>query len=405
MSAIPLPEFCNSDTLIETLDEHDVLSAESETVRFHVPDDCFVTCGALAYLATWGRRVLRNGGEIQFSGADDPRSYLSRMNLFEHLDVPYEEDFQRRDETGRFTPIRLIEGASDVGPTTDAILELVLRQFEDGRDFIPALEWVVNETVDNIRLHADTPIPGAVCAQYFPARQRLDVAICDLGQGISGSLEAKLDPWEGTGDAVKMALQRGVTRDQEVGQGNGLPGALEIAEENEGEFRIWTDEVVYEIEDGEEKGFQRRPAVDGTGVVVRFDTTNPVHLSDTFMGCPTWTYIDSEVQRLDEEGGLKVAEDCQNTGTREPAGRLRRKVQTLLPDVDGALTLDFEGVETASSSFLDELLGRLFDEMGEEAFTQKVRLINMPDDMVDMANVVIGQRVDADGSTSLVSPE
>jgi hypothetical protein len=67
--------------------------------------------------------------------------------------------------------------------------------------------------------------------------------------------------------------------------------------------------------------------------------------------------------------------------------------------------LDFGGVEAASSSFLDELLGRLFDEMGEEAFTQKVRLINMPDDMVDMANVVIGQRVDADGSTSFVSPE
>lgn len=405
MSAIPLPEFCNSDTLIETLDEHNVLNAGSETVRFHVPDDCFITCGALAYLAAWGQRVLRNGGEIQFSGAEDPRSYLSRMNLFEHLDVPYEEDFQRRDETGRFTPIRLIEDDEDVGPTTNAILELVLRQFENARDFIPALEWVIYETVDNIRLHADTAVPGAVCAQYFPAPQRLDVAICDLGQGISGSLEHHLDPWEGPGDAIKMALQRGVTRDQEIGQGNGLPGAVEIAEENEGEFRIWTDEVVYEIEDGEEQGFQQRPAVDGTGVVVRFDTTNPVRLSDTFMGRPTWTYIDSEVQRLSKEGSLKVAEDCLNTGTREPAKRLRRKVQSLLPDMDGPLALDFDGVDSATSSFLDELLGRLFDELGQETFNQKIRLVNMPDDMVDMANVVIGQRVESDGSESFTPLE
>ncbi|MCS4193523.1 hypothetical protein GGP50_001744 [Salinibacter ruber] len=396
MSAIPLPEFCNSDTLIETLDEHEVLHGSDDTVRFHVPDDCFITCGSLAYLATWGRRTLRNGGEIQFSGAEDPCSYLSRMNLFEHLNVPYEEDFQRRDETGRFTPIRLIEGASDVEPTTNEILELVLHQFENAREFVPALEWVVYETIDNIRLHADTSVPGAVCAQYFPSKHRMNVAICDVGQGITSSLESQLEPWEGTGDAIKKALERGVTRDKEVGQGNGLPGALEIAKANEGTFRVWTNDVVYDIEDGEEKGFQKRPSVDGTGVVVRFDTTNPVHPSDTFLGQPGWTYIKDEAQRLNLEGRIKVAEDCISTGAREPAKRLRRKVQSLLPDMNRPLVLDFEDVGSASSSFLDELLGRLVDTLGQETFDQKVRLVNIPDEMVDMANVVIGQRVEND---------
>jgi hypothetical protein len=393
MSAIPLPEFCNSDTLIETLDEHEVLHGSDDTVRFHVPEDCFVTCGALAYLAAWGRRTLRNGGEIQFSGAEDPRRYLSRMNLFEHLEVPYEEDFQRRDATGRFTPIRLIEGASDVEPTTNEILELVLHQFENAQEFVPALEWVVYETIDNIRLHADTSVPGAVCAQYFPSKHRMNVAICDVGQGITSSLKSQLEPWEGTGDAIKKALERGVTRDKEVGQGNGLPGALEIAKANEGTFRLWTNDVVYDIEDGEEKGFQKRPSVDGTGVVVRFDTTNPVHPSDTFLGQPGWTYIKDEAQRLNLEGRVKVAEDCISTGAREPARRLRRKVQNLLPDMNRPLVLDFEDVGSASSSFLDELLGRLVNTLGQETFDQKIRLVNMPDEMVDMANVVIGQRV------------
>jgi hypothetical protein len=393
MSAIPLPEFCNSDTLIETLDEHEVLHGSDDTVRFHVPEDCFVTCGALAYFAAWGRRTLRSGGEIQFSGAEDPRSYLSRMNLFEHLEVPYEEDFERHDETGRFTPIRLIEGASDVEPTTNEILELVLHQFENAQEFVPALEWVVYETIDNIRLHADTSVPGAVCAQYFPSKHRMNVAICDVGQGITSSLESQLEPWEGTGDAIKKALERGVTRDKEVGQGNGLPGALEIAKANEGTFRLWTNDVVYDIEYGEEKGFQKRPSVDGTGVVVRFDTTNPVHPSDTFLGQPGWTYIKDEAQRLNLEGRIKVAEDCISTGAREPAKRLRRKVQSLLPDMNRPLVLDFEDVGSASSSFLDELFGRLVDTLGQETFDQKIRLVNMPDEMVDMANVVIGQRV------------
>lgn len=143
---------------------------------------------------------------------------------------------------------------------------------------------------------------------------------------------------------------------------------MEIAEENEGELLIWTDEVVYEIEDGKWRGFQQRPAVDGTGVVVRFDTTNPVRLSDTFMGRPTWAYIDSEVRRLSKEGSMKVAEDCRNTGTREPAKGLHREVQFLLPDKDGPLALDFDSVDSATSSFLDELLGRLVDELGQETF-------------------------------------
>jgi hypothetical protein len=221
----------------------------------------------------------------------------------------------------------------------------------------------------------------------------MNVAICDVGQGITSSLESQLEPWEGTGDAIKKALERGVTRDKKVGQGNGLPGALEIAKANEGTFRLWTNDVVYDIEDGEEKGFQKRPSVDGTGVVVRFDTTNPVHPSDTFLGQPGWTYIKDEAQRLNLEGRIKVAEDCISTGAREPAKRLRRKVQSLLPDMNRPLVLDFEDVGSASSSFLDELLGRLVNTLGQETFDQKIRLVNMPDEMVDMANVVIGQRV------------
>jgi hypothetical protein len=73
--------------------------------------------------------------------------------------------------------------------------------------------------------------------------------------------------------------------------------------------------------------------------------------------------------------------------------------------MDGPLALDFDGVDSASSSFLDELLGRLVDELGQETFNQNIRLVNMPDEMVDMANVVIGQRVDSDGSESFTHLE
>jgi len=78
-----------------------------------------------------------------------------------------------------------------------------LRQFDNAREF----------------LHSETPVPGVVCAQYFPKRHKLDIAVCDWGRGIQASMKPVLEPWEGVGDAVKKAVQRGVTRDPEVGQG------------------------------------------------------------------------------------------------------------------------------------------------------------------------------------------
>ena len=48
---------------------------------------------------------------------------------------------------------------------------------------------------------------------------------------------------------------------------------------------------------------------------------------------------------------------------------------------------------SASSSFLDELLGRLADEMGAERFRETVRVVGMLEEIQEMAQVVVGQRV------------
>lgn len=381
---------------MHVLAEEGVLSGEpAGEVRLRAARGCFVTCAAMTFLCAWGLRYRERGGTITADGDDSLLSYLARMDLFTHLDIPFEEDFDRRNPEGRFMPLRLIAGDEDVFETTNSVLELVLRQFEDGQAFVPALEWAVNEATDNILRHAEAPAPGVVCAQYVPKAHRLDVAICDAGRGITASLEGVLEPWEGPGDAVKQALQRGVTRDPEIGQGNGLAGALEIAKTNSGAFHLWTDDIVFSTTNGEDGRFAKLPPLPGTGVAFALDTRRPVDLSDTFIGAPACPYIDAEAMRLEtSDDGIKVAEDCVSTGTRGSARRLRRKIASVLPEMDESLVLNFEGVERASSSFLDELLGRLAAEFGTDAFEQRVRLVNMPEQVVDMANVVIEQRLD-----------
>jgi hypothetical protein len=83
-------------------------------------------------------------------------------------------------------------------------------------------------------------------------------------------------------------------------------------------------------------------------------------------------------------------------GGHQIANLLRRKIQVLLPAMDGEpLILDFSGVKSASSSFLDELLGRLAEEdpRGQAVFDGPVRIQGMNPTVQAMANVVVAQRL------------
>ena len=68
------------------------------------------------------------------------------------------------------------------------------------------------------------------------------------------------------GHAVTTALRRGATRSEDIGQGNGLAGTLEIVKKNQGDMWLWTGNVVFRVERGDEKGFVEIPELPGTGV-------------------------------------------------------------------------------------------------------------------------------------------
>jgi hypothetical protein len=79
---------------------------------------------------------------------------------------------------------------------------------------------------------------------------------------------------------------------------------------------------------------------------------------------------------------------------RAQAQRLRERISRVLMESSGPLTLDFSAVQDATSSFLDELLGRLARELGTEAFHQRLVIVGMSELIERMANVVIQQRLE-----------
>ena len=389
MATAHLPNNCGIEDLAVALGEAGVLEQEWDALVVQVGG--FMDVGAMAFLCAWAAGMKAAGRRIHLRGDERTRGYLARMDLHEHVGLDYDPG-KRQDETGRFLPLKQIATDEDVFQTVNAICDLVLHQFENAGDFIPAMEWAVNETIDNIVIHSETPVPGAVCAQYFPKKHRLDIGICDLGRGIKSSL-GTTRKLRSHGDAITTALQRGVTRDKSVGQGNGLAGSLDIAKANEAGFQLWTGDVVYRLRRGAERGFAKIPALPGTGLMFSLDTRKPVDLSSTWIAGGDWSFINAEAERIEEAGGINVGEVCIHQGNRRPATRLRRKLSALLPEMDEPLVLDFSDVTSASSSFLDELLGRLADELGRDVFEHQIHIAGMSQTIRSMANVVIAQRL------------
>lgn len=387
---VTLPRNCLVSSLISTLSRAQAFSGAWSGLEITVPNS-WVHPAALAFLDCWGRQRVAEGKTVRFAG--DPENslrYLSRMNLFQHIGFAFDENFKRWGEAGRFMPLTLIQDAMSVKHAVDGLCDLALRQFDNAEAFLPAMEWAVNEVVDNILVHSETAIAGAVCAQYTQNR-RLHVGICDMGRGVLASLSENRDiPTHA--EALQLAVQRGVTRDRSVGQGNGLAGTRVIVEMNKGAMGLWSGDASFVVTNGRSLGAHPIPRVSGTGVSLTLHTDNPVDLSRTFIAERGFTFLDEERSRISEQGGLVVKDECIHQGHRDMATPLRRKVTTLLRDMDAPFVIDFAGVNGPSSSFLDELLAKLVIELGETDFRVKVQIVGMSQQVKDMANVVIAQR-------------
>ncbi len=345
--------------------------------------------GGLALLAAWLLANRAEGGDPQVSGDAEIIENLARIDQHRLLRLPH--PVVRPDRNVPAVPLTTIANGRQVDDAVNALCEIVVRHAPDPRSVLPAIEWAANEVTDNVELHASAATPGIFCARFYPRQNWLEMAIVDQGMGIRASLAATI-PTGSDGEAIAKALQRGVTRDPSVGQGNGLAGTKEIMLQNGGDLMIWSGVAMFRITDGQDKGYVPVSGSAGTGVVLGFNLNHPIDLRRTFIAGTALDFIERQADAVADDG-LLIRDQVTSTRARGPARELRRKVLALLPDLEGTLVLDFSEIEVAASSFLDELLGRLAAELGEERFRIRVEVRNMTPLVAQIANVVIGQRL------------
>ena len=91
----------------------------------------------------------------------------------------------------------------------------------------------------------------------------------------------------------------------------------------------------------------------------------------------------------------ELAAKNSGTGTRRSGVAIRNEIINICNQTSSIIVLDFNGISLISSSFADELIGKLVIEYGFIQFTQRFRLIGMNETIQAITNRSVVQRLNA----------
>lgn len=103
-----------------------------------------------------------------------------------------------------------------------------------------------------------------------------------------------------------------------------------------------------------------------------------------------------KVENLGPKSGVtrvKVLDVVNGCGSRESGAKVRAVVENLVETEKRKVIMDFDGVETCSSAFLDESVAKLLVKYGFSSFVQVVSLANVHGDIAQLMNHSVRQRL------------
>lgn len=282
----------------------------------------------------------------------------------------------------------------------DALIMQIAKSVVLGQRVKESVMWCLNEVMDNVLNHSGGggAARGYVMAQFHAEEKRLCICVFDLGIGLKASLDGTRFAASSSLEAIKSAVRQGVTCGK--GQGNGLWGLRELVGCSEGgSLTICSGGAACRFSSGEGDGAE----ISGETFSGYPGTT----LIDFQIGCSKdidfdgifgegFAPVDLEEENMETAEGairLKILELAKGTGTRKSAEEVRHLAENVIDNRKKRVVLDFEGVEGCSSSFIDELVGKLLVKYGFLGFTQAVVCVNVGGISARLVNHSISQRL------------
>lgn len=329
------------------------------------------------------RRLFRNTNWAYFI---DPQCETSRrFDGLEHLPAT-----RYQDESGQ-------------GLAVDKIVKVLLGAIPHmDRRSLAAFEWSINEITGNVLSHADSPVGGLVQVQTFARDRKAQFVVADAGVGILKTLRKGHPTLTHDVDALEEAISEGVTSDKSKGQGNGLYGSAQMCLHGESAFELHSGYASLTFVPKRKKPLRAKNEglpCDGTLVAVTIDFSKPKLLEKalSFQGQkhePT-DFVETKYEQSgDGDMCFKLVDESTSFGSRMAGKPVRTKLLNLYGmHSSGKISIDLSNVPLISSSFADEVFGKLFFEVGAVGFMRRFELMNVEDIVRHIIDKAIAQRV------------
>lgn len=136
----------------------------------------------------------------------DTGRYLDRMGLYELTNTCSPFVYQKKEEAGRFVPIKVIKNSQDQSLFITNVIPLLHLSEKNAM----VVKYIIGELVRNVLEHSYSKDGAVVAAQYYKKTNRVSIGICDTGIGIWRSM---WENWRSKTDieAIKLALTPGIT--------------------------------------------------------------------------------------------------------------------------------------------------------------------------------------------------
>lgn len=294
--------------------------------------------------------------------------------------------------------IWLFHTSTDVHLLVNGFLSSIRKSCTVEEGILQACEWGLNEIMDNVIQHSNENV-GFVMAQVLKDSNILKVSIFDYGQGIFESLRhSSYKPRHAT-DAISLAVQEGVTRDKKIGQGNGMWGLYNIINLNDGTLQITSGKgnlnFINRIKTTESSNdiIMLSPRQQSTSINFDLQLNNPISMKEALGG---YEPIDMFIENLEDEFDriiYKIIEQSSGTGTRQSGERIRNEIINIYKSSKKPVILDFQGIGIIASSFADELIGKLVQELGLFQFQAAFPMKNMNSTIQAIVQRSLSQRL------------
>jgi hypothetical protein len=304
----------------------------------------------------------------------------------------FEDEVPADHKGGSTIPLYAYGNNSDLNEAINRIVDILARRTQMSKGVHHAFEWTINEIAGNVLTHSAAKC-GWIQSVNFKENNTISMVVVDRGVGIPFTMRRgfKLDT---DVSCIMKSLEKGVTSDPENGQGNGLAGALSITQANQSDLRIVSGRGYVHVEKGEIHGEKIHSAFKGTYVEFQIRTDSEIDLPSVLWGHTPLGRFDLKYETEGPDMWIKLRDEMQTFGNRQTGLEIRQLLINVSKANPGTkIVIDFDGVGLVSSSFADEVFGKLFVAIGPVDFSKVYTLHNLTEINRSIVNMSIMQRM------------